>query len=157
MIRVLVIGLSVAVLIGFPAALAAQQMVSLRVSDQTGAAIREAQVVSISVHGDIFASTKSDAVGHASLPCHPGSMLQVHALGFEARVSPLKDCSHELIFKLAPASVETTLNVIVAPDTAPSELTETATTISRTTARTVFDAVEDLSPAIFVTRRGVMG
>jgi len=157
LIRVLVIGLSVAVLIGFPAALAAQQMVSLRVSDQTGAAIREAQVVSISVHGDIFASTKSDAVGHASLPCHPGSMLQVHALGFEARVSPLKDCSHELIFKLAPASVETTLNVIVAPDTAPSELTETATTISRTTARTVFDAVEDLSPAIFVTRRGVMG
>jgi iron complex outermembrane receptor protein len=86
-----------------------------------------------------------------------GSQLQVRALGFETRVVALNDCSQELALRLSPASVETTINVTVTSDVAPNEPTAMSSSISRTTARTVLDAVEDLSPAIFVTRRGVMG
>jgi iron complex outermembrane receptor protein len=72
-------------------------------------------------------------------------------------VVALNDCSQELALRLSPASVETTINVTVTSDVAPNEPTAMSSSISRTTARTVLDAVEDLSPAIFVTRRGVMG
>jgi iron complex outermembrane receptor protein len=51
------------------------------------------------------------------------------------------------------------LNVVVKDDgkLGTDTVSTSAAEIERTTARTAFDAVEDLSPAIFVTRRGVMG
>lgn len=69
----------------------------------------------------------------------------------------MSGCSSVVEIKLFPSTVETTINVSVTSDQSPDVLTGTSSTIGRTTARTVFDAVEDLSPAIFVTRRGVMG
>lgn len=137
--------------------LAAQQTTSIRIIDQTDASIRDAQVALMSAHGDIVSSSTSDAEGSVAIPCRTGFLLQIRALGFESRMVPLNDCAHDVEIKLAPATVQTTINVIVTADAAPNELTGTSSTISRTTARTVFDAVEDLSPAIFVTRRGVMG
>lgn len=76
---------------------------------------------------------------------------------FETRAVSTKICAQELTIRLAPVSVQTTINVTVTDDIAPNEATVSSASISRTIARTVMDAVEDLSPAIFVTRRGVMG
>lgn len=144
-------------LAGLPIAVAAQQKAPVRVTDQTGAAIRDAQISLLSAHGDMLSATTSDAAGQAGVQCRQGSLLQIRALGFESRTTSLRDCQQELLIKLSPASVQTTLNVVVTTDSASNELTGTSDSISRTTARTVFDAVEDLSPGIFVTRRGVMG
>jgi iron complex outermembrane receptor protein len=135
----------------------AQQKVSVRVTDQTGASIRNAQVTLVSARGESASSLTADADGLVAVPCSIGSQVQVRALGFETRVVSVGSCGQEIAIRLAPASVETTINVTVTADTAPNEPTATSSSISRTTARTVMDAVEDLSPAIFVTRRGVMG
>ena len=135
----------------------AQQKVSVRVTDQTGASIRNAQVTLVSTRGESASSLTADADGLVAVPCSTGSQIQVRALGFETRVASVSSCGQEIAIRLAPASVETTINVTVTADTAPNEPTATSSSISRTTARTVMDAVEDLSPAIFVTRRGVMG
>src|SRR5512146_1595950 len=134
-----------------------QEVVSLLVTDRTGAAIRNANVVAISAHGETLSSLITDDEGRAVLPCQSGAQIQARALGFETRVASAGACGQALTFRLAPASVETTINVTVTADTAPNEPTVNSSSISRTTARTVFDAIEDLSPAIFVTRRGVMG
>lgn len=155
--RSTVVFLSLALISALPAILTAQQTTSIRVTDQTGASIRAAQVSLISSHGDMVSSSTTDAEGHTVVSCEVGSQLQVRALGFETRVVALNDCSQELALRLSPASVETTINVTVTSDVAPNEPTAMSSSISRTTARTVLDAVEDLSPAIFVTRRGVMG
>jgi outer membrane cobalamin receptor len=136
---------------------AAKHGASLRITDQTGASIRGAQVNVMPGQGKAAFSSTSDAEGQVAIPCTEGTLAQVTALGFENRTVPLGDCSGNVEIKLSPASVETTINVTVTPDQAPDVLTGTSSSISRTTARTIFDAVEDLSPAIFVTRRGVMG
>jgi outer membrane cobalamin receptor len=134
-----------------------QQTVSIRATDQTGAAIRNAVVTVVSSHGENASPLTTNADGQAVVPCSEGLQVQVRALGFETRVASAGSCPQELTIRLFPASVETTINVTVTADTAPNEPTVTSSSISRTTARTVMDAVEDLSPAIFVTRRGVMG
>lgn len=134
----------------------AQQTVSLKVTDQTGASIRNAQVAILSSREEKNSLT-TDAYGQATFPCWGSEQIQVRALGFETRVTAVNSCSQGIVIRLAPASVETTINVTVTSDTAANEPTVTSSSISRTTARTVMDAVEDLSPAIFVTRRGVMG
>jgi Outer membrane cobalamin receptor protein len=126
------------------------------VTDQTGASIRNAQVTVLSSGGE-KAALITDADGQITVPCSDGEQVQVRAIGFETRVAPVNSCRQEIAIRLAPASVETTINVTVTTDTAANEPTATSSSISRTTARTVMDAVEDLSPAIFVTRRGVMG
>lgn len=134
-----------------------QQSTSLLVTDRTGATIRGAQVMIVTAGGEGASSLATNTEGRVAIPCQAGSQVQVRALGFETRVVQSGACEQELTIRLAPAAVETTINVTVTSDTAPNEQTITSASISRTTARTVFDAVEDLSPAIFVTRRGVMG
>jgi outer membrane cobalamin receptor len=136
---------------------AGSQNASIRITDQTGASIRGAQVELVSGRGNVVSFSTTDAEGRAAFPCETGFLLQVRALGFEGQTTPLSGCLREIEIKLFPASVQSTINVVVTPDEAPNEFTGTSSTISRTTARTVIDAVEDLSPAIFVTRRGVMG
>jgi outer membrane cobalamin receptor len=134
----------------------AQQSVAVKVTDQTGASIRNAQVAVLPSRGE-KATLVTNADGQATIPCPGSEQIQIRALGFETRVASVSSCSREIAIRLAPASVETTINVTVTADTAANEPTVTSSSISRTTARTVMDAVEDLSPAIFVTRRGVMG
>jgi len=140
-----------------PGSLSAQQTASIRVTDQTGAAIPGAQVVSISSDGSSSQSVAADGTGTAHAACQPGTTLHLSALGFEPQTALLKDCAGDHEYRLAPASVQTTVNVAVTPDDASSESVTTSEQISRTSARTVFDALEELSPAVFVTRRGVMG
>ena len=155
--RIPVVALSLAVLASVPGSLSAQQTASIRVTDQTGAAIPGAQVVSISSDGSSSQSVAADGTGTAHAACQPGTTLHLSALGFEPQTALLKDCASDHEYRLAPASVQTTVNVAVTPDDASSESVTTSEQISRTSARTVFDALEELSPAVFVTRRGVMG
>jgi len=64
----------------------------------------------------------------------------------------------DLIVRLRPATVHTTIEVVVRDEGAATGTTErTALEIDRGGARTVFDAVDKLVPGAYVTRRGVMG
>jgi iron complex outermembrane receptor protein len=155
--RIQVAALSLAILASLPISLSAQQTVSIRITDQTGAAIPGAQVVSISSDGSSSQSVVADDSGTAHAGCQPGTTLHLSALGFEPQTAVLKDCAGDHEYRLAPASVQTTINVAVTQDETPNESVTTSEQISRTSARTVFDALEELSPAVFVTRRGVMG
>ena len=157
MSRIHVVALSLALLASVPISLSAQQTVSIRITDQTGAVIPGAQVVSISSNGSSSQSVAADGMGVAQVGCQPGTTLHLSALGFEPQAAVLKDCTGVREYRLAPASVQTTVNVAVTLDDASNESVTTSEQISRTSARTVFDALEELSPAVFVTRRGVMG
>jgi outer membrane cobalamin receptor len=161
--RIPFIALSFALVSCLTAGLAAQTpatvhgSVTVRVSDQTGAALAGAQVVLISGNGSSSRTVVTDRTGVAHLDCSTGMTVHLSALGFEPRTAAIANCAGNYEFRLAPASVQTTVSVVVTPDESPNESVETSEQISRTSARTVFDALEELSPAAFVTRRGVMG
>jgi iron complex outermembrane receptor protein len=155
--RKIVVVFSLALFSAPSTTLTAQQTASVRITDRTGASIRGAQVALVSGRGEVVSSSTSGADGRATLSCRTGFQLRARALGFESRTAQVSDCRRETEIELAPATVQTTINVVVTPDEAPNEFTGTSSSISRTTARTVLDAAEDLSPAVFVTRRGVMG
>lgn len=59
-----------------------QQTVALQITDQTGAAIRNALVVAITAQGEKVASITSDATGRAAIPCRADFQFQASALGF---------------------------------------------------------------------------
>ena len=140
-----------------PLAHAADQQCLVQVSDITGAVIQRATVELRSSKGDALASTVTDATGQATVTCQVGAVVRVRAHGFEAQSSTLQDCTAGLHFKLSPASGQTRLDVVVTDEDVISASSGSAAQIDRTGARTVFDAVEDLSPGVYVTRRGVMG
>lgn len=143
-------------LMGLPAVLSAQQNLTVEVADQTGAAIRNARIVA-EVGGAQTVVATTDADGRATLACHVGGTLSIRALGFETRKMAVSKCAQKTAFRLNPATAQSTIRVTVTEDELPSELSATSTSIARTTARTVIDAVEELSPAIYVSRRGAMG
>ncbi len=136
---------------------AAQPTASIRITDQTGALIPGAQVTVLSSDGATALPLTADANGAAQVVCRAGTILHLTALGFEPRTAVLDTCAGDHEYQLAAATVQTTVNIVVTPDETPNESVTTSEEISRTSARTVFDAVEELSPAVFVTRRGVMG
>lgn len=144
---------------GFAAAQtgAVQQTASIRITDQTGALIPGAQVTVLSPEGATALPLIADANGAAQVPCQAGTILHLTALGFEPRTAVLNACAGDHEYQLAPGTVQATVNIVVTPDEMPNESVTTSEEISRTSARTVFDAVDELSPAVFVTRRGVMG
>jgi outer membrane receptor protein involved in Fe transport len=135
----------------------------IQVDDITGAIIQRATVELQSTQGDVFVSTVTDSMGRAKVPCQVGSVVRVQAPGFEPQSSTLQDCSAGVRFRLSPASLQTRIEVVVTDEGEPNvSSTSTVSSVSaaqidRTAARTVFDAVEDLSPGVYVTRRGVMG
>ncbi len=129
----------------------------IHVSDPTGAALVGAQVASISGKDGHSQFSLTDGTGVASVDCTSGMTIHLTALGFAPRTAVIASCSSPYEFRLSPASVQSTVSVVVTPDVMPNQSVTTAEQISRTSARTVFDALEELSPAAFVTRRGVMG
>jgi outer membrane cobalamin receptor len=138
---------------------AADQQCLVQVDDITGAAIQRATVELRSSKGDVLASSITDNAGQAKVPCQVGALVRVQVQGFEPQSSTLQDCTAGLRFKLSPASVQTRIDVVVIDEGEPTVSSSfgSAAQIDRTTARTVLDAVEDLSPGVYVTRRGVMG
>lgn len=149
--------ISLAVLACLPAPLAAQQAVSIFITDQTGAVISGAQIRSFTSHGSSPQSFATDGYGAARVDCQLGTTLHLSALGFQQQTVILGTCAGNHEFRLAPANVQSSVSIVVTPDAAPNQPVTTSQQISRTSARTVFDALEELSPAVFVTRRGVMG
>ena len=145
-------------LVGFPplSCLASSNVV-VQVVDGSGAPIRGATVQVRPVQGGFVPSMITDNTGQGNIPCDPGATVRVQAVGFEPEEATLKECGEGLQFSLRPATVQTTINVIVTDEGTPSIATGSAAQIDRTSARTVLDAVEDLSPSVYVTRRGVMG
>jgi outer membrane cobalamin receptor len=140
-----------------PMRVQASQNSEVRVEDGSGAPIRGAAIQVRSTHGEVIPSMVTDSTGRGNIPCDPGAVIRVHAVGFEPEEATLTNCEDSLQFKLRPATVQTTINVIVTDEGTPTIATGSAAQIDRTSARTVFDAVEDLSPSVYVTRRGVMG
>ncbi len=125
----------------------------LRVLDPQGGAIPGAAVT---VAGRRLAT---DGAGQLQTEVTPPVTLQVSAPGFEAAVVRLERWSGgEVEISLRPAPVYSAVEVVVRGELlGTSPASSSAVEIERGTARTVFDALDKLFPAVFVTRRGVMG
>jgi hypothetical protein len=85
--------------------------------------------------------------------------IRVAATGFETSERTVPEETPELVnVRLQPAIVHTTVDVVVtdAPNLGGSS-ERTALEIARTGARTVYDAVDQLLPSAYITRRGVLG
>ena len=135
----------------------AADSVVVHVADLSGAAIRGAEVVVRSPRAEVISPAVTDNNGQSNVPCVPGMLVRIHAAGFEPVSRTLSNCQDNVEFKLRPATVQTTISVVVADEGVATESSSAAAQIDRSSARTVFDAVENLSPGVFVTRRGVMG
>ena len=97
--------------------------------------------------------------GVARIPLDPPFTLRVTAAGFEPeQVRVDGPSSGTVTVVLKPAMMRTAVEVVVRdePETGRAAVS-TALEIERTAARTVLDAVDQLLPGAFVTRRGVMG
>jgi outer membrane cobalamin receptor len=153
-------GFSLIALLILASAGAASEEISIRILDPQGAAIPAAQVEVRSLHAPFRVSsglTNSHGLWTASavLPVE----VRVEARGFEPLRVRLESRSPEAVeLTLRPAALRTTIDVVVSDAPGPATtLEQTALRIERTSARTVFDAVEDLVPSAYVSRRGVIG
>jgi len=101
----------------------------------------------------------ADEAGRATVEVELPAELRVSAPGFDPLVQRLEPgTSGEVSIRLRPATIHTRVDVIVreTPSEGPTTV-GSALEIERGGARTVLDAVEQLVPSAFVTRRGVMG
>ncbi len=138
--------------IGLLAAPLAAAVLRVRVVDPQGAAIPRATVEVRPV------TVLTDMEGLAEVDAEPPARLRVSAPGFSTRVERIDAAPAGLFtLKLEPAPLVTTFDVLVRETPGAGPATASAVEIDRTVARTVFDAVEQLAPGAFVTRRGVMG
>ena len=130
----------------------------LQVLDTSGAAV-PAAVVTLSCQDRPAAriSLRTTSDGIAESACGQPAEVRVVAPGFEPVSRNIRSAeSGTVVLRLVPALVHTTIDVVVR-DAADAPITGSALEIDRSGARTVFDAVEKLVPAAFITRRGVMG
>jgi len=138
----------------------AAEEIRLRVVDPHEAAIAGA-AVEIRSHGEQakLVSKQTDEKGELNARVEFPLEIRVTASGFDASVLRLEEYPAEgLTIRLRPATVHTTIEVVVRDEGAQSGTRErTALEIERGGARTVYDAVDKLVPGAYVTRRGVMG
>jgi iron complex outermembrane receptor protein len=130
---------------------------TLRLLDPHGLPVAGAAV---EIRGrDRTARLETDEAGAATVQAELPVEVRASAAGFEMAVRKIEAPPQgDVVLRLTPAAVHTTLDVVVRDETAgmgPS--VGGALEIDRSGARTVFDAVEKLVPGAFVTRRGVMG
>jgi iron complex outermembrane receptor protein len=139
---------------------AAAKDVTLQVVDARNAAVAGAtvEVRGARVRAKAL-SGATDAQGQLTLNLDPPVDVQVTAPGFEPRQLTMANITESSVrIQLAPATVHTSIDVVVRAAAAPETTVEqTALGIERGNARTVFDAVEDLVPSAYVTRMGVLG
>lgn len=131
----------------------------VRVLDAHGAAVPNAVVEVLPAGGGTPLASKTTGMdGVAQFEMRLPAEMRVTAQGFEPvrKVVPVTDAS-ETTVRLRPAILRTSVDVVVRDDTSFGPAVATPLEIDRTGARTVFDAVEQLVPGAFVTRRGVMG
>lgn len=131
--------------------------IRIRVVDPQEAVIVGA-AVAIRSQGNLISkqtNERGELVAQVEMPVD----IRVTAAGFDpsdlkVKVAPDRDVT----VRLRPATVHTTVEVVVRDEGAATGTTErTALEIDRGGARTVFDAVDKLIPGAYVPRRGVMG
>jgi outer membrane cobalamin receptor len=134
-------------------ALGAPVVLRVRVVDSLNAAVAGARVTAGG-----GAAVLSGPDGVARIEADGVRALRVERDGFEpvdARVGAA--AGEEIVVRLRPAVVRNSVDVVVRDETASGPVVSTAVEIERGGARTVLDAVDQLVPGAFVTRRGVMG
>jgi len=134
----------------------AGQTLTLRILDPHGLPVAAATVVIRDARGARTTASREDGgVG----PVEPPAEIRVAASGFEPLVARLEERSAgRLELRLRPAVLRASVEVVVRAEDEPlTPQVGTALAIERSGARTVLDAVEQLVPGAFVTRRGVMG
>jgi outer membrane cobalamin receptor len=132
---------------------AAPGPILLRVIDPMNAAVAGARVTA----GD-HAHEVTEADGLARLEAAGARTLHVERDGFEpvdVRLSAAP--AREIVVRLRPAVVRNSVDVVVRDEPTSGTVVSTDVEIERGGARTVLDAVDQLVPGAFVTRRGVMG
>ena len=139
---------------------AAAQDITFRVVDPQGGAAPGAtiEIRSANASPKVFSGV-TDAQGTLTLKAALPLEIQVTAPGFDSLRQKVESNTPDGIkIQLIPATVHTTIDVVVH-DTLATESTveQTALDIDRSGARTVFDAVENLVPSIYVTRMGILG
>lgn len=140
--------------------LPAADSLAVKVVDPHGLGIPGATVETWDpVSGRAASIVKADAAGTAVVSLTPPAVVRAAAEGFQVAVAEVRTLpSGALTIQLTPAVVRTSVQVVVSePTPVETSTLGTALEIDRGGARTVFDAVDQLVPGAFVTRRGVMG
>ncbi|MCC7175661.1 MAG: TonB-dependent receptor [Bryobacterales bacterium] len=140
--------------------LIAADPVAVKVVDPHGFGVPGAVVeVRDPADGRTIAAVRSNPAGEAELPLTLPAALRASADGFDAATVPVRaGQAGPVTIRLTPAVVRSSVEVVVSePALVETATVGTAVEIDRTGARTVFDAVDQLVPGAFVTRRGVMG
>jgi len=134
--------------------------ITVTVNDPHGLAVPGA-TVQVLERGSarVLATATTDETGSTLIDSPFPSIVRVRADGFEEAVRPLLEApGGPIAFRLIPAVVQTSIEVVVSePAAFEAAAVSTAREIDRGVARTVFDAVDQLLPSVYVTRRGVMG
>jgi len=126
--------------------------IQVRVVDSMDGAVAGARVSA----GLESALTGADGTARVDAPA--GGVLRVEREGFEpAEVRVHASGGQPAVVRLRPAVVRNSVDVVVKDEPAQGPVVSTALEIERGGARTVLDAVDQLVPGAFVTRRGVMG
>ena len=138
------------------AASAAAETLLVTVLDPQGAAVPTALVMAGSE-----APRRVNADGSVEIDTTTPVLVRVTAPGFEMTTRRVDTYpANGLIITVEPAPVYETLDVVVRHQDVEAEagpVVSSAVEIDQAGARTVFDAVDQLVPSAFVTRRGVMG
>ncbi|HZP01088.1 MAG TPA: TonB-dependent receptor [Terriglobia bacterium] len=140
-------------------ALTAQDLI-IRTVDLQGALVPGAAIeIRTAGAGPKVFSGVTDAQGTFTVQAALPAQIQVTAAGFEPWRRKVESCPPGGIrVQLVPAALRTTIDVVVHDAPGPEIAVEqTALEIERSSARTVFDAVETLVPSAYVTRRGILG
>ena len=131
----------------------------LQVVDLQGAAVPGA---TIEVRGLAENKTTgrmvSDDAGRAVIATALPAEIRVTVTGFDPLVQRIEPgAAGEMTLRLRPATIRTTVDVVVQETPGSGPQVGSALEIDRMGARTVFDAVEKLVPSAYVTRMGILG
>jgi iron complex outermembrane receptor protein len=142
------------------ASAAPAQDLTFRVVDPRGGAVSGAalEIRNFNSSPRVFSGV-TDAQGMLTLKADLPLEIQVTAPGFDSlRQKVETNTPGGISLKLVPAALHTTIDVVVhdAP-AAETTVEQTALDIERGNARTVFDAVENVVPSVYVTRMGILG
>ena len=132
----------------------------LKIEDTQGAAIVGAGVrISGSGQGQQILSFVSDNNGIVSASVSLPALVRVEAPGFEPVQQEIQDSpSAPVQIQMRPAAIHTSIDVVVHDSAIVEGYNErSALEISRTGARTVYDAVDRLIPSAYITRNGILG
>jgi iron complex outermembrane receptor protein len=151
----------ISIVILVPCSLAAHaEEITFRVVDPQNAAVPGAalEIRGINASPKVFSGV-TDVQGMLTVKADLPVEVHVTAPGFDPlRQKVENNAPGGVRLRLTPATLHTTIDVVVHSTPVPeSTVEQTALEIERGSARTVFDAVENLVPSAYVTRMGILG